>query len=130
MLLALGFLLGCGRSPKVAPPVVEPDEVVKLHDAKGFRIEKRGPIRIVTVANAWKAAGKEQRYVLVPKGEKVPSEFAESQIVRTPVEKFAAMSTTHLSAFDELGRLDGMTGFSDVKYVNNNKVREGFAAGR
>jgi iron complex transport system substrate-binding protein len=124
------LVLGCGRSPDVAPPAVESVDVVKLHFAKGFRIEKRGPIRIVTVANAWKAAGMEQRYVLVPKGEKVPSEFAESQIVRTPVEEFAALSTTHLSAFNDLGRLDALVGFSALKYVNNSKVREGFSSGR
>ena len=129
LLFIVGLLLGCGRAPDASPPVSPTGGQVPLQFAKGFRIEKRGSVRVVTVSNSWKP-GTERRYVLVPKGASVPPEFAASEIVRTPIGRFAAMSTTHLSAFDELGRLGDLVGFSDVKYVNNPKVREGFASGR
>jgi iron complex transport system substrate-binding protein len=123
-------LTGCGRSPNSAsPPTNEASgTAVPLRYAKSFTIEKRGSVRIVTVLNAWKDARNGSRYVLVPKGVEPPSDVA-GEIVRTPVGKYAALSTTHLASLDELGRLNDLVGFAGPERVHNPKVLEGFKRG-
>jgi iron complex transport system substrate-binding protein len=124
------LFIGCGRAPDAQPQSEPTVETTSLFFAKGFRIEKRGGVSIVTVTNAWKPDAEPAKYVLVPKDAAVPDEFANAAVIRIPVAKYAAMSTTHLSCFDELGRLGGLVGFTDVKRVTNQKVRDGFAEGR
>ena len=87
-------------------------------------------MRIVTVLNSWKRESNPTRYVLVPRGESAPADAKPSEIVPIPVARYAALSTTHLTAFDELGRLDGLVGFAGPERVMNPKVREGLAAGK
>src|SRR5262245_30428095 len=100
---------GCGGRPSSSAPATSmrpPLETeVRLHNARSFRIFKRDPYRIIEVVNSWKDSTSPTRYVLVPRGEKPPTDATPAEIVYTPVGKYAALSTTHLSAFDELGKL-------------------------
>lgn len=131
--LIIALLVGCGGEQKKAastaafqPPTAHE---VKLHYAKSFRIEKREQLRIISVFNSWKDSTTPTRYVLVPKGEVPPPDATAAEIVYTPIGKYAALSTTHLSAFDELGKLGDLVGFASPKRVINPKVVEGFKKG-
>jgi iron complex transport system substrate-binding protein len=133
-LIAMLFLAGCGGQPNSTAPNVasiQPplETEVRLHYARSFRMFKRDPYRIITVVNSWKDSTEPTRYVLVPRGEIPPPDAKASEIIYTPVEKFAALSTTHLSAFDELGRLDGLVGFAGKERVVNPRVLERFNKG-
>jgi len=130
-LIAIVSLAGCGQSPNTtATAAVAPtSEEVPLLFAKSFRIEKHGRTQIVTVFNSWKDSATPTRYVLVPKDDVPPANASPAEIVRIPVGTFAALSTTHLSAFDELGLLDRLVGFAGKERVVNPKVLERFNKG-
>jgi iron complex transport system substrate-binding protein len=68
--------------------------------------------------------GEAQQYVLVQCGAPIPSGFAEEQIIPVPVNTIVTMSTTFLTALDEIGVLDRLVGLDEATYVNNPRVRQ------
>jgi iron complex transport system substrate-binding protein len=97
-----------------------PDKVVLTH-ASGFTIEYFNHYKILTVQTPF-PGGEPQQYVLVQCGAPAPGGYAASQLIETPVKSIVLMSTTFLTALDELGALDRLAGLDEATYVNNPRV--------
>jgi len=93
--------------------------------AKGFTIRKVNNSFLLSVQNPWQGARNiVYRYLLVPRGEKVPEGIDDVQIIRTPVKKIICMSTTYIAMIDLLGETETIKGISGSSLVNNKQVRK------
>ena len=93
--------------------------------AKGFSISKVNNSFLLTVQNPWQGAHNiVYRYLLVPRGEKIPEGINDVQIIRTPVEKIICMSTTYIAMIDFLGETETIKGISGSSLVSNTQVRK------
>ncbi|HVJ81232.1 MAG TPA: ABC transporter substrate-binding protein [Planctomycetia bacterium] len=142
--LAAGLSAGCGegissgaassvRPPAadVRPEVIHERKIVErpLSRAKRFKLTVVGNCRAIEIHHPWTEGAAEQRYVLVARGSDPPAGVKERGIVRIPLRRIGATSTTYLPALVELGALDKLAAFSAGKYAHNPEVRRRHAAG-
>ncbi len=92
--------------------------------AKGFSIETEGSNSKITIFNPYKNAAKNYQFLLVPKGDKIPPHDSKTQIIRTPVEKIIATSTTHIPLLELLEVTHTLVGFPNTDFVSSIKTRE------
>ena len=94
--------------------------------ATGFQIERynRNLTRI-KVLSPWPEAKISFTYWLIPHVEKVPDSLIleADAIVRVPVRKYVATSTTHIAALEALKELDKLQGFPGTDYISSEKAR-------
>ena len=90
---------------------------VELRYAKGFQVRHEGKIKIVTVSNLRDTHEEPHSYILIPKDLVDLPVRPEGQIIRTPIDRAASMSTTHLSHFVELGLRRRLKAFSNLAHI-------------
>ncbi len=91
-----------------------------------FRLKgENGWVRVETIAEM-----NEGGVYLVPKDMAVPEELKEGvTVIRTPVERIVALSTTYLGAFTDLGRADRIVAVADTDRVTSPEIRERIETG-
>jgi iron complex transport system substrate-binding protein len=99
-----------------------PEKATLTHTA-GFSIEYFPHYKVVTVHTPF-PGGEPLHYVLLQCGAPVPEGFAASQLIEVPVKSIVTMSTTFLTALDEIGVLDRLVGLDEATYVSNPTVRQ------
>jgi iron complex transport system substrate-binding protein len=104
-------------------------EKATLTHTEGFAIDYFRHYKVITVHTPF-PGGEAQQYVLVQCGAPTPEGFAEEQIIQVPVNSIVTMSTTFLTALDEIGVLDRLVGLDEATYVNNPRVRQMADAGK
>lgn len=100
-----------------------------LTHTSGFSIDYFNHYKIVTLYTPF-PGGEPISYVLVQCGAPAPEGYDPQQIIEVPVRRFVAMSTTLLTALDEIGALDRLAGLDEVTYVNNLDVLQMAEEGR
>lgn len=95
-----------------------------LKYAKGFSISQHEGFQKLTIHNAYKDAEKRYEYILVPKGSKIPSSVASSQIIKTPVEKIIVTSTSHIPLLELLNEEHTLIGFPNTNFISSPKTRK------
>ncbi len=118
-LILFFYLTGSYGSTKNLPCNLKPTTQELPQYAKGFIIEKKGGYTILTLKNSSPNSEKIYRYILLPKGHKVPSDKEHMTIVRTPVHRIIATSTTHIAFLEELNALKNLVGFPQTKYISS-----------
>jgi iron complex transport system substrate-binding protein len=116
----LGFILGQGPAF---------GQAITVHYARGFQVENLGACRLVTLHPTWKGDPATYRYLLVPRGEAVPPAHPPAQVVRVPVQRVVALSTTHLAYMAAAGQVDRLVGLDGFAHVNTPAVRRRIDAG-
>lgn len=106
-----------------------PETSVALKYARGFRISAKGKAKLVEVIYPYQSATKGYRYLLVKKGDPVPSHDPETRVVRIPVERIVCTSTTHIPLLDYLGETNSLVGFPTLDYISSVKMRDRIEAG-
>jgi iron complex transport system substrate-binding protein len=101
-----------------------------LKYAKGFTISIDSPYTWINVTNPYQGASSGFRYLLVPKGMKVPEHPVDVRVIRTPVSSIACTSTTHVPLLDYLNETDKLTGFTTTDYISSEKARQRIDAGK
>ncbi len=92
--------------------------------AKGFSFEKYEDFQILHILRPFNDKADTISYLLLPKSaERKPTQFSELQTIRTPIDNFVALSTTHIALADFLNATDKIVGLSSVEYVYNEKIR-------
>jgi iron complex transport system substrate-binding protein len=92
--------------------------------AKGFAFEKHKEFQILHILRPFNDKADTMSYLLLPKStETKPSQFSELQTIRTPIDNFVALSTTHVALADFLNATDKIIGLSSAEYVYNEKIR-------
>ena len=99
--------------------------------ARGFSIENKGVVTVLTVSNPWQGARNvEYRYALVPRGVEVPESYSQYTVVHTPVERVICLSTTHVAMLSALGQTPSITGLSGTAFITDTTVRNAIAEGK
>lgn len=72
---------------------------------------------VAEVLDPWKPGRVLQRYVLVPRAEKLPESLPEGVLVRVPLQRTVVFSAVYASLLADCGRLGQVCGMTDVNYV-------------
>jgi len=124
ILISFGFILlaCCTSNPKgTSQSKMEIADTIKY--AKGFKISRIGNIKILRVFNPWEGAkGIEYKYVLCPKGDKIPDTLRNANIIYTPVKRIVCLSTTHIALLSFLDKRNTLIGAASPKYISDSVV--------
>lgn len=69
-------------------------------------------------------------YLLVPRGEEVPTHAANITVIRTPVNRMVCTSTTHIPLLDYIDETDKLIGFPTTDYISSQKMRKRIDEGK
>ncbi len=127
LLLLSVFLLLIPVSPSAGQNI--PGQIT-VHYARGFQVEYRDGVTLVSVTNPWPGAKTGFRYLLKKRGAVTPPGYDDCQVVEIPVKRLISLSTTHLAFLDALGLVDRLVGFSSPDRVYTPSVRKAIAAGK
>ncbi|PIE68479.1 MAG: ABC transporter substrate-binding protein [Deltaproteobacteria bacterium] len=103
---------------------------LELRWAKGFVVEKKDGVTLVSVRRPWVDSAVEFHYLLKKRGEPTPSGYTQWMVVEVPVRRVVALSSTVLGYLDQLGLLDHIVGCSDPTHVYNETILREAAEGR
>jgi iron complex transport system substrate-binding protein len=76
----------------------------------------------ITVCNAWKDSQKVFRYRLIREGLDFPTSEDDVKVIRIPVKRVIALSTTYISSIDVLGESDSLIGVGAFKHINSPSI--------
>ncbi len=123
--LLLLLLAACRVPAPAAPPL----DAVPNASATGFHLLRGDGFTLAEVAHPWPGQADTLRYLLVPRGTRLPAGFAGVPVVQTPARRIVALSTTTLAGLDKLGATDAVVGVGDARYVFTPAVRARLASG-
>jgi iron complex transport system substrate-binding protein len=98
--------------------------------AKGFRISKLGPAKLVEITYPYKGATSGYQYLLVKKGTTPPKHNADVKVIFTPIDRIVCTSTTHIPLLDYLNISEKLVGFPTTDYISSEKTRQLVDAGK
>ncbi|MEM9857022.1 MAG: ABC transporter substrate-binding protein [Bacteroidota bacterium] len=129
---ALLMIASCNSDQKEA--VNKPSEqaetaLVSLNYAEKLKIDHVQNISIVQITEPFKGAETSLTYYLIPKDQEVPDSLRSTRIIRTPVEKFACTSTTHLPGLTLLNTESTLVGFPSLALVSAPSITTRIEAG-
>lgn len=129
----LGLLLRClfACTLLIAQAVAEP-ELPVFRYAANIQVAHFPNHRLITVENTYRNSSERYQFALVPKASQAPlPEFAEGTlVVRTPVERVVAMTTTFVGFIDALDQQERVVGVTEPQFIHDPKIHEGLAEGR
>lgn len=130
-LLCIGFIisLGCGSSDK---KITKGKTVsgTTLRYAKGFNVTIIENAKLVEVHRPYQGATTGFKYLLVEKGEPVPTHDADTKVITTPINSIVCTSTTHIPLLDYLEESEKLVGFPTLDYISSEKTRKRIDAGK
>ena len=130
LLISLFALQDCGNDSEKVRRGKSPDSG-KISFAERFTLGKKDGLTQLTIINPWQGARNiSQIYYLAPKGEKIPPGIDSSDVIRTPVKRVIAMSTTYLSMISALGETDKIIGISGLSLLYDEDLRDAVSSGK
>ncbi len=103
----------------------------KITFAERFTLEKKEGLTQLTIINPWQGARNfSQVYFLAGAGAKIPQGIESSAIIRTPVKRVIAMSTTYLSMIAALGETDKIIGISGSSLLFDEHLKNAVRSGK
>ncbi len=98
--------------------------------ASGFSIQTGNQYSLVTVRNPWPKATQTYTYVFAKKNAVVPDSLNRFPLIRVPVKRVVATSTTHLPSLDLLGESNSLVGFPNLNYISSPNIRTRIEQGK
>ena len=98
-------------------------QILDLKYARGFQVEDFSGGKLVTIRPAWREDASGYKYLLVPRGKDVAETHPAIQTITVPVQRVAALSTTHLAYIDVAEKTESLVALSGFKHVNTPSVR-------
>lgn len=95
-----------------------------IHYAKGFKVSKSGPAKLVEITYPYKGATSGYKYLLVKKGTAIPKHDTDVKVIMTPIERIVCTSTTHIPLLDYLNISEKLVGFPTTDYISSEKTRK------
>jgi len=123
-IILLGCLLiGCSspRSKEIPP--------TSAQYAQGFSIESKGTLDVLILRNVVPNSETVFRYALAADGIELPKNNTYDGVIRTPIKRIVATSTTHLAFLEELDALETLVGFPETDYISSPKARKRISEG-
>ena len=130
LLICLGLLLalGCTKSEKNLEASSTP--ATSLRYARGFTITPIDNAKLVEVLYPYQGAATGFKYLLVEKGQPVPTHDADTKVITTPINSIVCTSTTHIPLLDYLEESEKLVGFPSLDYISSEKTRKRIDAGQ
>jgi iron complex transport system substrate-binding protein len=101
-----------------------------LSHATRFILDRREGYTILTVTNPWQGAERVNHvWYLVRDSTTVPEEADPSKIIRVPVRRIIAMSTTYLPMITALGEGKSIVGVSGTDLIYDETIRKEVLSG-
>ncbi len=91
--------------------------------ATGFSASQENGYWQLTIHHPYPEAKRPFTYLLVPENMPVPDHPAATQIIRTPISRLIATSTTHIPLLDYLQATNALVGFPNPDYISSEKMR-------
>lgn len=126
---AVVVLFSCTSKNKTEALQTKDSTRFHIRYAKGFTVSYNGGVKRIEVNAPFQGATSGYTYLLVPKGEAIPSHEANVKVIRTPVESIVCTSTTHIPLLDYLDLTDKLVGFPTTDYISSQKARARIDAG-
>lgn len=101
-----------------------------LRHATAFTVEYRDGYKYLTVTRPWRNAAETFRYILVQRGDPLPADAGDAQIIEVPVRNIASLAATHLAYLAELNDLNKLIAIANPQYISSEAVQTGINAGK
>lgn len=129
LLFCLLFLFACREYKNNCLNTNENVQNISTYYAQGFQVEKHSDYTLVRIKNPWNKKRLLQKYILIPRSEKLPKSLPEGILIRTPVKRTVCFSSVICGIFDALGVSNTLVGVTEPQYVNLPSVNKGIALG-
>lgn len=96
----------------------------QIHFAKGFKMNRFGPLTRITILNPWAKEKIFQTLYTFPDSLSLPDSLLGKSVIRTPVQRILSLSATQWGPLLLMGEADRIKGVSEVKYVNNIEMKK------
>ncbi len=128
------FLFTSCNSKKKETVLSFENQTSAIEYANGFSIKKLDSSATAVIVNSpWPEANRSYSYLLVKKNTELPSGISIDQydaVIRTPVTRVIATSTTHIAALEALGVETSIVGFPNTTYISSKRTRERIEQGQ
>lgn len=128
--LAILSCLSCGTDSQEKSAQQPRSHQLALKYAQGFTIAIDSIYTRLEVKHPYQGAETGIKYLLVPKGARVPDHLPEVKIIRVPVTSIACTSTTHIPLLDYLDETESLTGFTTTDYISSSRARKRINQGK
>ena len=98
--------------------------------AQGIAIRYYEDYTLVEVNDPWDSTRILQRYLLVDRERKIPSNLPQGTVVKTPVRNVVVYTSVHAAIIDMLGEADKVIGVCEPQYMTTPSILEGLREGR
>lgn len=115
-------IVGC--SSKNNPPTTSQKlQTSTIKYAKGFEIEAYKEYKKLIIKSPYLSSNNQTVFYLYPKNS-IISNDTEKSIIRTPISKIVATSTTHIPMLELLQEEISLIGFPSLSYISSKKTRD------
>lgn len=98
--------------------------------ASGFRVSEQGSYTLLEVTDPWQQSKDVIfSYVLAGSRGEVPDSLQEIPLIKVPVQRVVALSTTHVAMIEQLGSGGSVVGISGADYIYSPAIRKGIETG-
>ncbi len=93
-----------------------------IKDAKGIEIKHFNTFTKLTVKTPYPNASETFNYYLIPRRSIIPDSLKNKVIIRTPVKRIVATSTTHIPMIELFHRENTLVGFPQTSYISSERT--------
>ena len=98
--------------------------------AKGFSIFYYKGFKLINIYNRVNDGVDTVKYLLIKKGQDIPSGFGNVQVIETPLKSMIGLSSMHIAVVDFAESDNILKGLGNLKYVSSPVVRNNIKAGK
>ncbi|MBB3696042.1 ABC transporter substrate-binding protein [Flammeovirga yaeyamensis] len=96
--------------------------------AKTFSLDYKDDYKVLHLINPFN--DKKTSYVLLQKGQSLPTGFTQSQVIRIPISNMITTTTSQTTMMEELDALDAIRGYVDSTYMYSQAIVDRMADGK
>jgi iron complex transport system substrate-binding protein len=125
LLLGAVSIYGCGSRHNATVTELQQGKDADIQYAQGFNIRHISKLTIINVFNPWEGAkGIEFKYLLCPRGEKIPDSLKKIPVIYTPVKRIICLSTTHIAQLSFIGKVNTLVGVANPGFIGDSIARK------
>lgn len=97
--------------------------------AKGFAIYTFNGYRELIIFNPWQKADTLAHFFVVRKADEVPEHLTNKKVIRTPLQRIVALSSTQWGPLISLGETEKVVAVSESRFISNPIMKKAVAEG-
>lgn len=92
--------------------------------ATGFTVEYHNTYKVVRIPDPWGNPQGNQTYLLVQRGESIPSGYPDAQIISIPARQVVPTVILHIPYLSALNETSSIIAYSGIRAVNNETFQD------